>query len=490
VVPEHEALLHRRDGAEFAVRASAAPIRNRDDRIIGAVLVFHDVSEKRRLTQQLTWQASHDALTGLPNRREFETRLAHALAVARAERHHHVLLYVDLDQFKVVNDTAGHLAGDALLMAVSALLRRRLRDSDTIARLGGDEFGVLLESCPLEQARRIAEELRLAIKDFRFAWRERVFQVGASIGLAPINSETASVEGALAAADVACYAAKDLGRDRVHLHHEDDAELTRRHGEMLWVSRITSALEEDRPVLYSQPIVPVRADAGLEPHYEMLVRLRDERGALVPPGAFLPAAERYGLMGKLDRWVLQNALAWYREHHGTGAAPEVGLCAINISGVSLADDELLAFVEEQLQRFGVPPERLCFEITETAAISRLARATRFIEALRAQGCRFALDDFGSGFSSFAYLKNLPVDYLKIDGNFIRDLARSPSDCAIVAAINQAAHALGIRTIAEWVENDATLRKLREIGVDYAQGLGIAAPVPLYPSRDDRALSGG
>jgi diguanylate cyclase (GGDEF)-like protein/PAS domain S-box-containing protein len=495
ILPEHESLLRRRDGVEFAVRVSAAPIRDRDGHTLGAVIVLHDMTETRRLTRELSWQANHDALTGLPNRRVFESRLARAVASAREaadapslargprldpigdNRHNHALLYLDLDQFKVINDTAGHQAGDALLREITALLRRRLRGGDLLARLGGDEFGVLLEDCPLDEARRIAADLCQAVAAHRFTWTSKIFPTSASIGVALIDAATPTAESALTAADLACYAAKDLGRNRVHVHHEQDRDLARRHGEMQWVERINRALQDDRLVLYGQTIAPVSV-TGAAPHVEMLVRMRDENGALIPPGAFLPAAERYNLMSALDRWVLNRALAWVAERRR--AEPQGGpmVCAVNISGTSLADEQMLDYVLDQLRLHDVPAPWLCFEITETAAVSSFDLAHRFITALRAQGCRFALDDFGSGLCSFGYLKDLPVDYVKIDGRFVRDIADDVNARAIVAAIHQIGRALGLATVAEFVENDATLARLREIGVDYAQGYGIAHPEPL------------
>ncbi len=469
-------VLVTRDGGERAIEDSAAPIRDRSGQIAGVVLVFHDVSASRELAHQLTWQASHDALTGLINRREFDNRLQRALASAHGEDQHHALLYIDLDQFKVVNDTCGHIAGDELLKQLSAIKQEHLRMSDTLARLGGDEFGVLLESGPIERAQHIAESLREVIKGFRFAWEGKTFEVSASIGLVPIHAGSGGLAQLMSAADMACYAAKEAGRNRIHLYREADAELIQRHSEMLWVARLTEALEQDRFVLYRQAIVPAVATAPVPEHYEILLRLPHDDGSVIAPGSFIPAAERYNLMPAIDRWVVRALLT--AEATADPAADRV--VAVNLSGASLGDERFLDFVRDELRRHQVPPGRLCFEITETTAISNLARATLFIKELRALGCCFALDDFGSGLSSFGYLKNLPVDYLKIDGSLVRNIADNPIDLAMVEAINRIGHVMGMRTIAEFVENDTIREKVCALGIDYVQGYGIEYPRPLAP----------
>jgi diguanylate cyclase (GGDEF)-like protein len=476
-------VLVSRDGRKIAIEDSAAPIRDRHGRIAGVVMVFHDVSHTRELAQQLSWQASHDALTGLINRNEFENRLRHALASARDEGHQHALLYLDLDQFKVVNDTCGHVAGDELLRQLSDINQAQMRASDTLARLGGDEFGVLLERCPQEQACRVAENLRRNMKDYRFAWENKSFEISASIGVVGIHAESGDLAHVLSAADMACYAAKESGRNRIHVYHESDTELLQRQGEMFWVARINQALEENLFLLYRQAIVPTNGLSENMEHYEVLLRLRADDGTIIAPGDFIPAAERYNLMPAIDRWVVQNLFIQQREALRS-AGRNTGcdcLVAINLSGASFSDGHFLDFVRARLETHAIPPERICFEITETAAIANLTHATHFMKELRALGCRFSLDDFGSGLSSFGYLKNLPVDFLKIDGALVRQVADNPIDLAMVEAINGIGHVMGMRTIAEFVENQAIRDKLVAIGVDYVQGYGVEMPRPLLPA---------
>ncbi len=468
-------LLVRDDEQEFAVKLTVAPIRDRQGKVSGAVLVLHDVTEMREIARQLTYQATHDPLTGLVNRREFEVRLEGALEMARTNGHTHALCYVDLDQFKVVNDTCGHSAGDELLSKLGSLLRAKVRDSDTLARLGGDEFGLLLECCPLEKAQEIAESLRRLIEEFRFSWQDNHFTVGGSMGLVPVTGESGNLTDVLSAADAACYMAKNLGRNRVYVSRPGDAALAQHHGEMQWVQQLRQALEQGRLELYGQRIQSVLDPLGGYEHYEVLLRLTADKGDRVLPSAFLPAAERYHLMPVIDRWVIEHAFAAVRRvahpcRHVT--------LSINLSGQSLGDDRFLEFVLEQLRKPGMIPEFICFEITETAAIAHMGSAMSFIARLREMGCRFALDDFGSGLSSFAYLKSLPVDYLKIDGRFVRDVIQDPANRAMVGSISHIGHVMGIHTIAEFVENQAILDQLTVLGVDYAQGYGVGRPVPL------------
>jgi diguanylate cyclase (GGDEF)-like protein/PAS domain S-box-containing protein len=471
------AVLVRADGIEFSVRDSAAPIRDRAGNLVGSVLVFKDVTQLRGLEREMIYLANHDPLTGLINRREFEARLKRALRSTRTQSRRHALLYLDLDEFKVVNDTCGHLAGDEMLKQITALLRSRVRRIDSLARLGGDEFGVLLEDCPLPQARQIAEELRGTVREFRFRWKDQVFEVGVSIGLVPLDEGSGDLAAVLSAADAACYVAKEGGRNRVHEYEADDTLVAERYGEMQWIHRIHRALEDRLFRLYYQPIQPIAAEPGRDLLCEVLIRMLDDRGRVLSPAAFIAAAERYHLVGSVDRWVVKTALRAAAESQRRDSSKRL-LFAINLSGQSLSDDGFLDYVVAQLLESGVDSRRISFEITETAAISKLDGATRFIRVLREMGCRFVLDDFGTGLSSFAYLRDLPVDYLKIDGEFIKNMLDDQVKWALVESINQIGHVIGVQTIAEWVENRATLDAVKKIGVDYAQGYWIARPQPL------------
>ncbi|HEX19861.1 MAG TPA: EAL domain-containing protein, partial [Acidiferrobacteraceae bacterium] len=414
-----------------------------------------------------------DALTGLVNRSEFELRLQGLLADAYDQRSVHAMLYLDLDQFKIINDTCGHAAGDAMLKALTGLLQDQVRDSDTLARLGGDEFGILLTGCPLSQAQRIAEDVIQAIKKFRFDWKGVSFETGASIGMVSITSESEDIAKVMSAADMACYMAKDMGRGRVRVYVEDDAELTRRHSEMAWVSRINQAMKDNRFVLFQQDIVALNSDNQHVSHKEVLLRLYDSDGQLIVPDEFIPPAERYNLMPALDRWVIHKSFTEIAKNPSNGCQ-----YSVNLSGTSLNDDDLVDYIQGQFGETGLAPGRICFEITETTAISNLSRAASLIQNIKDMGCLFSLDDFGKGASSFTYLKNLSVDYLKIDGGFVSDFIDDPTDYAIIESINKIGHALGIQTIAECVEDEASLRGLKEIGVNFAQGYIIARPEPL------------
>ncbi len=467
------ALLLARDGSEYAVEESAAPMRNAAGAVIGYVIAFRDVTRARHLARQLSWQATHDALTGLGNRLEFEAVMEQLLDSARAHNKRHALIYIDLDQFKIVNDTCGHAAGDELLRQLAVVISGRIREGDTVFRLGGDEFAILLNGCPLLRAEAIADEIRQCVEEFRFVWQDKTFTLGTSMGLVPITAESAGIGQVLAAADAACYTAKEKGRNRIQVYEPSDTELALREGEMRWLPRIRQAIEEGRLVLFHQRIAPLRGSG--EMHCELLLRMRDEAGALVPPHAFLPAAERYNLMPSVDRWVVRRAVDWI-EAHGADAGPMT--LNVNLSGQSLTDEKFLSFLVEQVRRVAGGPVRIGFEITETAAIANLGSAMRLIAALKALGCPFALDDFGSGMSSFAYLKNLPVDWIKIDGVFVRDMIADPVDFSMVEAINRIGHVMGIQTVAEFVESELVMAKLRELGVDYAQGYGIHRPEPL------------
>jgi len=475
-----EAVVVRgRQGEEALIRASASPIRDREGRIIGAVLVFHDVSKERQMEDQLAYQASHDALTGLLDRGEFERQLSAALHSAKTSGRQHALCYMDLDQFKVVNDACGHAAGDELLVQLSALLMATVRDTDILARLGGDEFAVLLMDCPLELAANKAESLRDVVKSFRFIWQGKRFDVGFGIGVVPVTENSGTTTDVLRAADIACYAAKSKGRNQVFVYQADSPELEKRRGEMRWATRIGEALENKQFRLYYQTIKPVgAAEPGLF-HCELLMRREDENGELSSPEAFIPAAERFNLMPDIDRWVVSAALPRITElaRFAANKGQRV-LCGINLSGQSLGDESFYEYVDRLMNAYQVPAEAVCFEVTESSAIVNLDVALAFIQKMRARGCRFALDDFGTGVSSFSYLKKLPLDYVKIDGSFIRDLLHQPVDEAMVQCINRIAHTLGIKTIAEYVENEALLERLRELGTDYAQGYAIARPAPL------------
>ncbi|MFZ2507908.1 MAG: EAL domain-containing protein [Steroidobacteraceae bacterium] len=465
-------LLIRRDGNELYIESTSSPIRDGSGTVTGGVLVFHDVSESRELNRRLSYHASHDVLTGLVNRREFEARLERALKSAKARETSYALCYIDIDQFKIVNDTCGHSAGDALLGQVGALLKSKVRWRDTLARLGGDEFGVLLESCSLEEALRTAETLRESIRNFRYTWEDRTFRLGASLGVVPITPENEDIASVLSAADSACGAAKESGRNRVHCFEENDIDLMRRRREMQWASRINNALEESRFELFRMAIQPLQEEDAGE-HFELLLRMRDESGKIVAPDQFIAAAERYGITPSIDRWVIDSAFRWLVSE--ADERRRLTLCSINLSGQSLGDDKFLPFVIEQFHRSGLDGSKICFEITETAAIANFSQASRFIQALKELGCKFALDDFGTGLSSFGYLKHFPVDFLKIDGSFVKGMLHDPIDREMVRSINEIGHLTGKKTIAEWAENAEIITLLRGLGVDYAQGYGVSQP---------------
>ncbi len=431
------------------------------------------LEEKNKELLHLTY---HDPLTGRYNRRAFESRLQRAIETATVEGKNHALCYIDMDQFKVVNDTCGHVAGDELLKHVATLLESEIRDSDMLARLGGDEFGVLLESCDLAHANEIAENMRLKVRKHRFVWQDKPFDISISIGLVPITAESINMAEVLKNADAACYVAKDSGRNRVQVYQQHDKELAQRYGEMQWVSRIQQALEENRFELHGQLIRPTLKKV-FPPHYEVLVRLRDTDGQLIPPMAFIPAAERYNMMPAIDQWVVQHALEMLMEQRRQGLGEDIAL-AINLSGQSLGNEEVLTAIARAIEATAIPPTSLCFEITETAAITNLAAASRFMRQLRQLGCKFSLDDFGSGLSSFGYLSNLAVDYIKIDGHFVKTILSDPLSRSIVDAINQIGHVMGILTIAEFVESEEIAAALGKLGIDYVQGFGVHKPEPL------------
>jgi diguanylate cyclase (GGDEF)-like protein/PAS domain S-box-containing protein len=471
-------MLVRKDGAQVPVQDSAAPIRDRSGAINGAVLVFKDMSELHGMEREMSYLATHDPLTGLLNRSELEGRLAARLAAVRERGGEHALCYLDLDEFKVINDTCGHLAGDDLLKQVAGLLKQAVGVDDVVARLGGDEFGVLLSAVDAARARATAERLLAVVHGFRFVWRERMFEIGASIGLVPITGESGDLAQVLAAADAACYVAKERGRNRIHEYQPDDRALAERHGEMQWIHRIHKAFDERRFCLYRQRIQPLGGIESRPPLAEVFIRMRSEDGGLTTPDAFIPAAERYHLAPSIDRWVVHTALTTLARRFGSAGDDGATAYTINLSGQSLGDESFLEYVVAELNASGLAPERVCFEITETAAIAHLARAARFISVLKEMGCRFVLDDFGSGLSSFAYLKNLQVDFLKIAGEFVREMADDDVQRALVSAIQQVGRVMKIHTIAESVEDRRTLAALEEIGVDYAQGFLLGRPEPL------------
>ncbi len=461
------------DGSLCVLHAKAKPIFGREGVFKGFRGIAKDCTEAFWLAKQLEHRAIYDDLTGLANRREFELRLERIVAETHSNKKEHVFCYLDLDQFKIVNDTVGHLAGDQLLKQVAELLKKDVRSTDTLARLGGDEFGILLENCPLNRAVIIAEKLIADLTKYSFNWNEKVFKVGVSIGLVAITEHTATATQVMSQADIACYAAKDLGRNRFHIYQREDHESHQRHSDLLQVSLIQQALNEDRFCLYYQFITPLEGE--LEPYYEILIRLRDKEGKLVPPGAFIPAAERYNLMPEIDKWVMRKVLI--ESQHIFSRLP-LGQVAINLSGTSLNDPQLGTYVKHLLKSSSLPPERICFEITETAVVSNLSEALVFIAEMRKLGIRFALDDFGSGLSSFAYLKRFEVDFLKIDGSLVRDMTTDYTDQVMVQAINQIGHAMNIHTIAEFVETEEDIAMLKRFKVDYAQGFAISKPSPL------------
>lgn len=475
---EHSKLIQRLDGSTVCVALVGSPIFT-DGKVSGTVLVLHDMTQERQYIANLSWQATHDALTGLANRREFEYRLELALNDLARQPSQHSVMYLDLDQFKLVNDTSGHAAGDELLRHICTLLQQGLREGDTLARLGGDEFGILLEHCPPDVAENIANGLRQTIQSLNFVWKGRPFVSTVSVGLVHISQVPTTLEASLRSADMACYMAKEKGRNRVQVYHADDSEVSVRFGEMAWIQRLHVALDENRFCLYAQQIAPLGSkgehDGG---HIEILIRLHDEGGQIILPDSFIPAAERYGLMTSIDRWVVRNVFSVVARcieedrHRGPMA-----VCAINLSGASIGDEAFLDYIKQQFKAFAIPPSLICFEITETSAISNLGSAIRFINELKALGCQFSLDDFCAGMSSFAYLKHLPVDYLKIDGGFVLDMLDNPINRAMVEVINHIGHVMGKRTIAEFVETPQIELALREIGVDYAQGYLIERPQP-------------
>ena len=473
-------LVKQGDASEASIELSGSPIKSSQDKIIGSVMVFHDVTKLRALTMQLSHQATHDALTGLINRVEFDARVEQALRSSSKSEKQHSLCYMDLDQFKVVNDSCGHPAGDDLLIQITRVLRGCLRESDVLARLGGDEFGILLLGCPLQEAEKITETIRETLEKFRFRYENNEFRIGASIGVVPIADNQTTLTELMKAADSACHVAKERGRNRVHVSKPDDEDIAQHHGQMQWMQRIQHAVEQDEFALYAMPIVPIEGELEHRKHAELLLRMVENKGTeeeqIIEPAAFLPAAERYHLMPLIDRWVLDKALSKLASNDAYMV--RLVTCTINLSGQSLTDLKLYDYILQLLKETEVDPRRICFEITERAVIANMEVAQQFVNGLRKLGCRFALDDFGSGLSTFDYLKQLNVDYVKLDGSLVRDVATSRVSQAMVHAVNYVAHVMGMKSIAEFVETDATLQALRNLSVDYAQGYAIGKPQPL------------
>jgi len=475
-------ILIDRDGAAYNIEGLASPIKSRQGELIGIVIVFRDVTQARRMALKLSWQATHDSLTKLLNRRKFEEYVINAIEDSNKNDSNHAICLLDLDRFKIINDTCGHAAGDELLRQITKLLKRRVRTSDIFARVGGDEFGLLFRLCSIDVAQTIAEQLRQQVEDFRFIWEDKTFRFGISIGLVAIQSTTENIASLLSTADAACYAAKEKGGNCVYLSHEEDTIIARQKVERQWIEHLTIALDENRFCLYAQKIVAVDQERANNHgcHYEVLLRLIDDTGSLISPGEFLPAAERYGLMPAIDRWVIHAFLAGYEVYEQTRQINhnKNNFYTINLSGASINSPDFGDFLQNQFEHYQVSPSTICFEITETVAIANLDDAVNLITQLKELGCLIALDDFGSGMSSLNYLKNLPIDYLKIDGSFVTNIANDKIDYATVECFSHISQIMDIKTIAEFVENQTILQNLKQIGIDYAQGYGIEKPKPL------------
>ncbi len=480
-----ETLLQHKSGHLVVFECSGLPFYDQKGCLSGYRGVNRDVTEVQRLTKKMAYQASHDALTSLLNRREFEIRLDHALQNAKEKHEHHVLCYLNLDQFKTINEMCSYDAGDKLLKQLSYHLSLAMREEDVLARLSGDEFGVLFTHSTKSEATDLVSDLCMLIKDFKFNWKGKVFQLSTSAGLAEIDENSGSLTDILSAADAACCVAKEQGRNRLHWFEPGDAAVKRRNGQLLWIQRVKQALDHDRFCLYKEEFVPLSKAANNAVHYEILLRMIDENGDVVSPMSFIPAAERYNLMPAVDRWVINKTLQTLANKQDI--ENNNAIYAVNLSGQSLNDDSFLKYTIDQFDKSGVSPERICFEITETTAIANLTRASRLMSILKGMGCHFALDDFGSGLSSFAYLKNLPVDYLKIDGSFVQNILSNRIDYAMVDSINQIGQLMGLQTIAECVENNETLKRVKALGIDFAQGHGIAKIVPLKSKSHQGAI---
>jgi len=471
------ALMVSHDGdTELSIELTASPIKSPDGSIVGVVVIMHDVSETRGLAQQMSYQAAHDPLTGLINRREFERRLEHSLHSIRDEDSSHVVCYLDLDRFKVVNDTCGHMAGDNMLRELSAIIKDQVRDSDFVARLGGDEFGMLLIGCPLRKARQIADDVIRSVRDYRFVWQDRIFTVGVSIGLVEIGRESGTIKEILSAADSACYVAKQRGRGQAHVYSAKDEASARQRGEIHWLGLLQSALKEDKFEIYSQPIISMSGTGQGGPAVEVLLRLRDDDNNIVLPKQFIKAAERYQLMASVDRWMVQATLAAIGQ--GAIRLPESRSCSINISGQTLSEGGFLEFVVDCLDHSQVDPDQICFEVDESAVMADLEHARRFVGVLHGMGCQFGLDDFGRGIGSFASLQDLSIDFLKIDGAYTSDLQDDSLNHQVVSAITRLSKTVGFKVIAEQVEEQEDFDALRQVGVDYVQGYYVQRPQKL------------
>ncbi len=484
VSPDEQSILVNIEGEEFPISESVAPIRDRAGNVIGAIMVFRDVTESRQMARRLSWQATHDPLTNLYNRSEFERQLLLVVERVRLQEQQAALCYMDLDRFKIVNDTCGHEAGDELLRQVTLTVQQRISSQDIFARVGGDEFALILLNRSPEEAEALAEKICRVVQEFRFAWQAHTFKIGASIGLVHLDEDYRDTSEILSSADAACYFSKEQGRNQVQVYRGDDQAIAQRRDESQWINRLNLALEEARFCLYGQAIIPLRSDSNEQTdaqlraasHHEVLLRMIDEDGEIVPPMSFIPVAERYDLMPEIDFWVVENFLRYFAQNRRQNSP---GRYTINLSGASINKPKFVDGLETLLSRSSVPSEVICFEITETAAIANLTSAAKSIRQLKQLGCQFALDDFGSGMSSLAYLKHLPVDYLKIDGSFVRNIDHDPVNRAMVESCNHIAHVMGLKTIAEYAESPQILQVLQEIGVDYAQGNAVAEPHLLF-----------
>lgn len=441
--------------------------------------IARDITQSHAIKQQLLWQSKHDCLTGLLNRQEFERQIDRVIIATQNTKQQHAFCYLDLDRFTVINDIYGYCVGDELLGQITTLLKEEIALQDIISRMGGDEFGILLKNCSLDKAEKIAHKIRKKIQQFRFSLPQKNIVLGISIGIATIDKDSTDFSSILCRADTACYAAKKQGRNWVRVYKLEDRELALYRGERYWISELNLALEENRFCLYRQKITPLQNNSGVN-HYEILLRLFDKNGNLIPPMNFIPAAEHYDLMPTIDRWVISTFFASYQKYCQSNKSSAIAqtIYTINLSGASINSEQFFVFLKEQLTIYDINPEKICFEITETSAIANLSKAAQFISEIKDLGCSFALDDFGSGMSSLAYLKNLPVDYLKIDGNFVKNIVDDPVDRATVECFNRIGEVMNIQTIAEFVENDAIMAQLKEIGVNYGQGYGIERPAPL------------